>query len=204
MGHINFLSFYYYLLYIFLLTMKCTCFCILYVMMMLIFFFFLSLIGKMSGKSKCILTENGVLDLYSQNLQHSINVQVSSYRYLCIVEQIFDDNSHNTIRPDLYNVLQENQIHHYHLKLTLANNTPFQVIFVSTSDVTSYLRLSDGKHVSPVVLLVKKDGKLGFGVGAVLTIHDVRELQMCRGSINFIWIRMWNECFSHFNSCLLD
>ncbi|XP_042873701.1 uncharacterized protein LOC122254197 isoform X3 [Penaeus japonicus] len=78
--------------------------------------------GKMSGKSKCILTENGVLDLYSQNLQHSINVQV---------------------------------------------------IFVSTSDVTSYLRLSDGKHVSPVVLLVKKDGKLGFGVGAVLTIHDV-------------------------------
>lgn len=40
----------------------------------------------------------------------------------------------------------------------------------------SYLRLSDGKHVSPVVLLVKKDGKPGFGVGAVLTIHDVREL----------------------------
>ncbi|XP_063599461.1 uncharacterized protein LOC134775781 isoform X3 [Penaeus indicus] len=76
----------------------------------------------MSGKSKCVLTENGILELYSQNLQHSINVQV---------------------------------------------------IFVATNDMMSYLRLSDGKHVSPVVLLVKKDGKPGFGVGAVLTIHDV-------------------------------
>nr|XP_027231266.1 uncharacterized protein LOC113822926 [Penaeus vannamei] len=81
-----------------------------------------SIEGKMSGKSKCVLTENGVLELYSQNLQHSINVQV---------------------------------------------------IFVATNDMMSYLRLSDGKHVSPVVLLVKKDGKPGFGVGAVLTIHDV-------------------------------
>lgn len=48
-----------------------------------------------------------------------------------------------------------------------------QVIFLVCSDVTCYLRLSDGKHVTPIIFLLKTQFNPHFAVGAVIAINEV-------------------------------
>ncbi|XP_071519097.1 uncharacterized protein [Panulirus ornatus] len=51
-----------------------------------------------------------------------------------------------------------------------------QVIFLVCSDWTCYLRLSDGKHVSPVVFMLKNQFNPPFHVGAVIAVNEVQFL----------------------------
>ncbi|XP_069956802.1 E3 ubiquitin-protein ligase TTC3 isoform X5 [Cherax quadricarinatus] len=48
-----------------------------------------------------------------------------------------------------------------------------QVIFIASTDVSCYLRLSDGKHVSPVIILLNENYNPKFRVGAILAIKEV-------------------------------
>ncbi|KAG7171463.1 E3 ubiquitin-protein ligase TTC3-like 1, partial [Homarus americanus] len=58
----------------------------------------------------------------------------------------------------------------------LKNAVTVQVIFLATTELTCYIRVSDGKHLSPVILLFRKHFNPTFGVGAIISIKEAQIL----------------------------